>query len=125
MVKSIISMTIVAIILTFGVIYETSFIRGEFKELTIATNLLYDKIDEQSANENDVYALQQKWVRAKEKLHAFISHNEIKEFDLWIAETVKLVAAEKWEDALSKMEVIKELEEQVPKSFEFSFANVF
>ena len=125
MVKSIISMTIVAIILTFGVIYETSFIRGEFKELTIATNLLYDKIDEQSANENDVYALQQKWVRAKEKLHAFISHNEIKEFDLWIAETVKLVNAEMWDDALSKIEVIKELEEQIPKNFEFSWANVF
>ena len=125
MVKSIISMVIVAIILAVGVIYETTFIRDEFKELVVATDVLYDKIDGQSANENDVYALQTKWVDAKDKLHAFISHNEIKEFDLWIAETVKLVAAEMWDEALSKMEVIKELEEQVPKSFEFSFANVF
>ncbi|MEG9430289.1 MAG: DUF4363 family protein [Christensenellaceae bacterium] len=125
MVKSIISMVIVAIILAVGVIYETTFIRGEFKKLVVATDVLYDKIDGQSANENDVYALQTKWVDAKNKLHAFISHNEIKEFDLWIAETVKLVAAEMWDEALSKMEVIKELEEQVPKSFEFSFANVF
>lgn len=118
-------MVIVAIILAVGVIYETTFIRGEFKKLVVATDVLYDKIDGQSANENDVYALQTKWVDAKNKLHAFISHNEIKEFDLWIAETVKLVAAEMWDEALSKMEVIKELEEQVPKSFEFSFANVF
>ena len=125
MVKSVISMIIVALVLTLGVIYETHFIRAEFRELAAATEVLYDKIDNESANENDVYAFQSKWVRAKEKLHAFISHNEIKEFDLWIAETVKLVAAEKWDDALSKMEVIKELEEQVPKSFEFSFANVF
>ena len=125
MVKSIISMVIVAMILAVGVLYETTFIRGEFKELTVATDILYEKIDGQSANENDVYALQTKWVDAKNKLHAFISHNEIKEFDLWIAETVKLVSAEMWDEALAKMEVIKELEEQVPKSFEFSFANVF
>lgn len=125
MVKSIISMIIVAIVLAVGVLYETTFIHDEFKELTVATDILYDKIDEKTANENDVYALQTKWVDAKEKLHAFISHNEIKEFDLWIAETVKLVSAEMWDEALSKMEVIKELEEQVPKSFEFSFANVF
>ena len=118
-------MIIVAIILAVGVLYETTFIRGEFEELTAATDILYDKIDGQSANENDVYALQTKWTDAKEKLHAFISHNEIKEFDLWIAETIKLVSAEMWDEALSKMEVIKELEEQVPKSFEFSFANVF
>ena len=125
MVKSIISMVIVAIILSVGVLYETTFIRGEFKELSAETQTLYEKIDEKSANENDVYALQTKWIQAKDKLHAFISHNEIKEFDLWIAETVKLVSAEMWDEALSKMEVIKELEEQVPKSFEFSFANVF
>ena len=118
-------MVVVAIILTCGVLYETAFIRDEFEELTTATDVLYDKIAEETANENDVYALQSKWVETKDKLHAFISHNEIKEFDLWIAETVKLVSAEMWDEALSKMEVIKELEEQVPKSFAFSFSNVF
>ena len=125
MVKSLISMIIVAAVLSLGVIYEMNFIRGEFKELSAATEVLYDKICDRTANENDVYALQKKWVQEKEKLHAFISHNEIKEFDLWIAETVKLVSAKMWDEAVSKMEVIIELEEQVPKTFEFSFANVF
>ena len=125
MVKSIISAILVALILTVGVIFENNFIKGEFKELSTATNALYDKIDDKSATENDVYALQKVWVDSKEKLHAFISHNEIKEFDLWIAETVKLVSVEMWDEALSKMEVIKELEEQIPKTFEFTFANVF
>ena len=118
-------MIAVALILTAGVIFETNFIRNDFKVLTEESTVLYDKIESRSATENDVYALQNKWVVAKEKLHAFISHNEIKEFDLWIAEAVKYVALKKWDEALSKMEVILELEEQVPKSFEFSFANVF
>ena len=125
MVKSIISMIVVAIILTGGIIYENAFIRKEFCELTKITETVYDKIENQSANENDVYALQSKWVSAKEKLHAFISHNEIREFDMWIAETVKLVSASMWDEALSKVEVILELEEQIPKNFEISFANIF
>ena len=125
MVKSIISMIAVALILTLGVLFETMFIHNEFKELSAETQILYDKIEAQNANENDVYVLQRKWLIAKEKLHAFISHNEIKEFDLWIAETVKCVTARDWDEALTKMEVIIELEEQVPKAFEFSFANVF
>lgn len=125
MVKSIISMVAVALILTAGIIFETTFIRGEFNALKEETAILYDKIEAEAANENDVYVLQRKWVIAKNKLHAFISHNEIKEFDLWIAETVKYVAEKNWNEALTKMEVILELEEQVPKTFEFSFANVF
>ncbi|MBQ6980584.1 MAG: DUF4363 family protein [Clostridia bacterium] len=125
MVKSIISMIAVALILTFGVVFETTFIKDEFKGLKEETAILYDKIEAETANDNDVYVLQTKWVNAKEKLHAFISHNEIKEFDLWIAETVKYVAEKNWNEALTKMEVIMELIEQVPKTFEFSFANVF
>nr|MBO4517634.1 DUF4363 family protein [Clostridia bacterium] len=125
MVKSVISMVIVALILAAGVIYETTFIRGEFTELTVATETLYDKIESETATENDVYVLQNKWVSAKEKLHAFISHNEIREFDMWIAETVNLVAANMWDEALSKTEVILELEEQIPKNFNVSFANIF
>ena len=125
MVKSVISMVIVALILAAGVIYETTFIRGEFRELTVATEALYDKIESETATENDVYVLQKKWVSAKEKLHAFISHNEIREFDMWIAETVNLVAANMWDEALSKTEVILELEEQIPKNFNVSFANIF
>lgn len=125
MVRSVISMIIVALILTLGVIFETTFIHGEFNTLSAETALLYDKIQSERATENDVYALQDKWINSKEKLHAFIPHNEIKEFDLWIAETVKYVSVKEWDEAISKMEVILELEEQIPKNFEFSFANVF
>lgn len=125
MVKSIISMALAALVLAAGIVYETTFIRGEFQELTVATEALYDKIEAENANENDVYTLQKKWIWVKEKLHAFISHNEIKEFDMWIAETVNLVAAKMWDEALSKTEVILELEEQIPKNFKISLANVF
>lgn len=118
-------MVLVAALLAAGAIYEMKFIHGEFHELAAAAEVLYDKIDAHAATENDVYALQKKWLTKKERLHSFVSHNEIKEFDMWISETVKLVTAEMWDDALSKVEVVKELVEQIPKNFEISWANIF
>ena len=54
-----------------------------------------------------------------------ISHNEIKEIDLWLAESVILVKDKKWTDALSKLEVLKELAEQLPRNFILTLENVF
>ena len=125
MVKSIVSMIAVAVILTAGAIYETNFVKRQFSELSVAIECVYEKVDDKTATEDDVYALQKNWLDKKRYLHIFIPHNEIKEFDLWIAESVKLVKEEKWEDALSKMEVLRELAEQIPKTFEVSPENIF
>lgn len=125
MIKTVISSIVVAIILVLCAIFEVNFIKGEFGAFASEVAVVYEKTENGSATEDDVYSLQEKWLRSKSKLHAFIPHNEIKEFDLWIAESVKLVKNRKWEDALSKLEVIKELAEQVPKTFEVSFSNIF
>ena len=125
MIKTIISTVAVASLLTVGAIFEVNFIHSEFNGFAECVNTVYVKVQSETATEDDVYSLQEKWLNSKSKLHAFIPHNEIKEFDLWIAESVKLVKEEKWEDALSKLEVVKELTEQVPKTFEVNFANIF
>jgi hypothetical protein len=57
-------------------------------------------------------------------LHVFIPHTEIKEVDLWLSESVTLVQNKKWEDALSKVEVLRELAEQIPKTFTLKIENV-
>ena len=125
MIKTIVSAIVAAILLVAAAIFEINFIHGEFTDFSEQIAVVYEKVEDHSATENDIYYLQGKWLLSKSKLHAFIPHNEIKEFDLWIAEAVKLVKEEKWEDALSKIEVIKELAEQVPKTFEVNFANIF
>ncbi len=125
MVKTIISAICVAIILLTSCIFEMDFIRRQFNEFYVVTNELYDKVDQKTAKQDDVYAVQNNWLEKKKFLHAFIPHNEIKEVDLWLAESATLVRDEKWEDALSKIEVLKELAEQIPKTFAVSFANIF
>lgn len=118
-------MLAVAAILVCGAIYEADFTKRQFEELSTVLETLYEKVDDKTAVEDDVYAVQSNWVEKKKYLHIFIPHNEIKEIDLWLAESVKLVRDEKWEDALSKIEVLRELAEQIPKTFAISIENVF
>ena len=125
MVKTLVSMLCVGVLLLAGSIFEMNFINRQFDEFHQVVSELYDKVDEQTALEDDVYATQENWLNKKKYLHAFIPHNEIKEIDLWLSESATLVRDEKWEDALSKIEVIKELCEQIPKTFKVSLANVF
>lgn len=125
MVKTIISIIVVVCILITGAIFEASFVNKQFNEFNQVLEVLYQKTNLEVAIEEDAYAVQQNWLDKKRFLHAFIPHNEIKEVDLWLAETIKLIRDKKWTDALSKIEVLKELSEQVPKTFAISWENIF
>lgn len=124
MVRTLISMAVVAAILFCGAIYESNFVHRQFEEFDVVLETLYEKVDDQTATQDDVYAVQKNWLDKKRWLHAFIPHNEIKEIDLWLAEAVTLVRDKEWKDAISKIEVLKELSEQIPKTFIVSWENV-
>lgn len=125
MVKSIIS-SLCALIILFAASYgEGAYIKNTFDDFSIFLVQTNEKLEKQTASTQDALALQNFWKEKKRVLHIFIPHNEIKEIDLWLAEAVKPVKNEKWEDALSKIEVLKELLEQIPKTFALSIENVF
>lgn len=124
MVKTLVSMLCVAVILLGGAIYETNFIHRQFKEFSVVVDSLYEKVEREVATQDDVYVAQKNWLDKKSYLHTFIPHNEIKEMELWLSESATLVKDKKWEDALSKLEVLKELAEQIPKTFTVSFSNI-
>ena len=124
MVKSIISVIIASLLLFTASILEQKYINDTFTELKESFVIIYKKIESDSAVKEDILSAQKLWISKKEKLHIFISHNEIKEVDLWIAETVTLVENDKKEDAISKIDVVVELMEQIPKSFSFRVENL-
>ena len=124
MVKTIISILVVACLLIVGSIYEQNFVNKQFDELNGVLTTLYHKIDDEIATQDDVYAVQKNWLNKKKVLHIFIPHNDIKEIDLWISESATLVRDKEWKDAISKIEVLIELTEQIPKTFVLSWENV-
>ncbi len=125
MVKSLVSLITAVTILIVGAILENNFIQDQFTEFNAVLNTLYEKVDDESADIDDVYAVQNNWLEKKKYLHAFIPHTEIKEIDLWLSESATLVRDKEWEDAISKIEVLIELTEQIPKTFSLRIENVF
>ena len=124
MVRTLVSMLCVLAILVGGAIYESTFVSRQFNEFHEVLSVLYEKVDEQTATQDDVYAVQNNWIDKKKVLHVFIPHNDIKEVDLWLSESATLVRDKEWKDAISKIEVLKELAEQIPKTFVLSLENI-
>ena len=124
MVKSLVSMLTVLSLLVVASILETWFVNKQFKEFDGVLFELYQKVDEKVAVEDDVLAVQKNWLDKKRVLHIFIPHNDNKEMDLWLSESVTLVRDKEWKDAISKVEVLRELSEQIPKTFRVSFENI-
>ena len=125
MIKNIISLLAVVSLLFIGMVFETGFLNKEFEEFNTVLEVLYDKVNNQTAEEADVYAVQKSWLDKKTKLHAFIPHNDIKEIDLWLSESATLVRDKEWHDAISKIEVLIELTEQIPQTYRLSLSNIF
>ena len=124
MVKSIISMIVVSLIILSACFFERIYVNNQFSEFSNMAEEVYYKVDEKTATEEDIKALQTSWLKKKKTLHIFVPHNDIKEIDLWVTEAITLVRDEKWEDALSKIEVIKELAEELPQYFILAIDNI-
>ena len=124
MVKTIVSIICAVVILSVGAVFEDNFVHKQFGDFYNVLDVLYEKIENFEATEKDVLAVQDNWLNKKKNLHAFIPHTEIKEVDLWLSETITLVRDKEWTDALSKVEVLKELAEQIPKTFEMRLQNI-
>ena len=72
LVKTIVSILVVASLLIVGSIYEHNFIRRQFNEFNQVLTVLYDKIDNETATQDDVYAVQKNWLSKKKVLYGAI-----------------------------------------------------
>ncbi len=125
MVRSLISVLVAALILTGGAIYEQLYVNKTFSDFESRLELIYDKTKRETVTEDDVSAVIDKWHKNKRELHVFLSHNDIKEFDLWLAETLSYVKQKNYGEAIDKIEVTLELVRQIPKGYRIRFENIF
>lgn len=124
MVKDLISIIVSAAFLTGIAIAEDATIKKSFGEFSTYAQVLYLKEQDESATVDDALILQKNWLKFKSKLHVYIPHNEIKEMDLWVSECVGYTKAKNFKEAKSKLEVIIELTQQIPKTFKFDIENI-
>ena len=125
MVKSIITVLVSALIFIGGSICEQVYLNNSFRTFRQRLIVVYEKTEDETITAYDVKSVQDLWIKNKKTLHVFISHNDIKELDMWISESLNYVKQKNYGEALDKIEVAIELTEQIPKGYLIRFENVF
>lgn len=125
MVKSIIY-TATAIALCIGLfIFTEWYVQKQFDDFSKAIDTLYEKVENKTANRDDGFAVRELWNNRKEKLQTFLPHNDISYIDYWLSEACGLIYTENFELALGKLEVLKEITENLPGAYKITLENVF
>lgn len=125
MVKSIIY-TIAAIALCAGLfVFCEIYVNSQFDDFEGAVQTLYEKTENKTANREDGYAVKSMWEDKKRKLQVFLPHNDISYVDYWLSEACGLIYSGEYDEALSKVEVLREIAGNLPKAYGVSWENVF
>lgn len=125
MVKSFISAIVALALLITGAVLENHALTKDFNKLDSILVELYDKTETEIATKDDALAVQKWWLKKKSVLNSYIPHDDIKDVDTLLAETVNLIYTKNFNLALAKLEVLIELCEHIPHSFSFKAENIF
>ena len=125
MVKSVITVIVSALILAGAAIYEQISVNSAFDRLLEQALIMQEKETNKTATPADAENVRNCWIKEKEKMHAFISHNDIKELDMWLSEGIAFTKSGKYEEAYTKYVVIADLCKSIPKGYLIRFENVF
>ena len=105
--------------------YEMYSVGSAFRTFSEALCSLYEKTEEKTAAYEDGVALRTFWKDKKRTLHIWIPHTSIENVDYQLNEALGYLYEQKYDDALPKIEVLIEMSEKIPRSYAFSFENIF
>ena len=124
MVKSIYSIIIAFLLFVAVGVGEQIYMVKTFEKLENNYTIVYEKLSKGTANENDVESVKNLWLKKKKCLHFIIPHNDIKEMDLWLSESVSYFRLGNIEESISKLEVAISLAKQIPNNYLIRFENI-
>ena len=124
MVKSIIYSVVAFLLCLATFIGVDIYLNKQFDEFHEALEALYRKVENETANREDGYALREMWADKKSKLHVFIPHNDISYIDYWLSEACGLIYCGEYELALGKIEVLQEITKNLPGGYSLKLENI-
>ena len=125
MVKALISAIVSLFIIVGASAFEQNYLNNSFDEFEKIVKITYEKTENHTAVKEDVLTAQKTWVEKKKTLHIFIPHNDIKEIDLWVSECSAYTKLSMFDEAITKLDVLKTLATQLPKNFSLRIENLF
>lgn len=124
MVKSIIYSVVAFLLCLATFIGVDIYLNRQFGEFHEALEALYRKVENETANREDGYALREMWADKKSKLHMFIPHNDISYIDYWLSEACGLIYCGEYDLALGKIEVLQEITKNLPGGYSLKLENI-
>lgn len=106
-------------------VFEAYFVGRQFQRFGQALQELEYKTREQTAHRTDAESVRILWEHEKRNLHIMVPHNDISYIDYWLGEAVNYIETNNYSDALSKIEVLRTLCEQIPQAYSLALENIF
>ena len=125
MIRTIVSIFISLALLLGVSFYEANYVKNTFSDFHLVLEELKRKTEAGEANYDDGLAIRDYWEERKKKLHVWVAHNSLQEFDYQLDEAIGFLFVGQYNDALPKIEVLLGLSENVPHGYALSFGNVF
>ena len=125
MVKTLVSIAISISILIGICIFESIFIRRTIHSVETALIQLETKTKMQTATKADALNVQNEWQNKKKVMHIFVPHNDIGYIDYWLGEAVSYIETKNFDDALSKIQVLISIFDQIPEVYALNLQNIF
>ncbi len=125
MVKTILSIVISFSILIGICIFESIFIHKTINSVETALIQLETKTKMQTATKADALKVNEEWQNKKRILHIFVPHNDIGYIDYWLGEAISYIESKNFDHALSKVQVLISIFNQIPEVYSLSLQNIF
>ena len=125
MVKTILSIAISFSILIGVCVFESIFVRKTIHSVETALIQLESKTKMQTVTKTDALNVQNEWQNKKKVMHIFVPHNDIGYIDYWLGEAVSYIESKNFDHALSKIQVLISIFEQIPEVYALSLQNIF
>ena len=125
MIKSLLTMLLALFLLLSATFLEQIIVQNTFEDFAVVIEQTQTKLASENPSKLDADGLQNFWLEKKRKLHVWIPHTEIKEIELWVSECVAYTQIEDFDEAYTKLDVLKTLAMQIPKNFSLQLENLF
>lgn len=104
--------------------YELGYMNRESVRFSEALTALYEKTEEKTATTQDAEAVKIMWNEKKKHFHVWVPHNDVSYVDYWLNEAIGYLHTEKYDEALSKITVLREICKNLPAAYSFSWENI-
>ena len=125
MIRTFISILVTLLIIAGLTIAEIFYVKNTFEEFSSRLQVLMDKAFAKTATADDGDAVREFWENKNNTLYIWLPHTILHEIDFQLDEAIGNLYVKDYDSAISKIEVVLCLSEDIPQSYSIGLENIF